>query len=979
MKDKMLFISSEIEKASSSKKDKNLKIAGYANTTAKDRAGDIVTANAWAKGVDNFRRNPVLLYQHKHDCPIGKVNKITVDKKGIFVEAAVSEAAESNHGIQTLIKDGALKSFSVGFKVKDGKYNREEDSMYITDVELLEISVVSVPCNQDSLFSVRKSFETDDDYTKFVDSFKSEESSTKEEKAAKIKAGITDLADGHYHTVEMDKKGDGVTTYASHMANHAHKIKDGVLEAADGHTHEISMVGVAVHDTVGPDSDADVSTRPLSPSEQESTNNDSAPKVHAEGHGQVLPVAEASSEDLEIEIKNEEEEILDIEGKEEEDEEDFDLDPNTPIPFLNLLSTETSQINNGDFVKYDNVRYKVTKIATAQSATFKFLEVDLQGKDCDNNVDVNADEIFVVNTWDMGSKFDIIIEDFGDVPETLIEDFNKYCNATEADLYKFKDSWKLEPQEQEKLNTLINIKLTPSSEWNALEQKFAHIYTQKIKALLELNTSEAQEDSNISLALKLHGYFKKENDTMAEQVVDTIDLTSSSAEKIEETTEQVIEEKAAPVAQVSEPEVAKLVEKTGKAVMKESDAAEKAQETGASYKKEIEELEELKSQISKYKDEVKALTETKMVYQESQRNTQQFSEKEMANAYLLAACMNKRDPFDTKMGSRMKAITSVDQFLSNFSSNIYTEMEQQLVIAPMFNRIAVDARNFRVPVADEDTDGDVAQFASGTFATGVGDTTNVPTSNQNTISAVTFTPHKFMATTQLAKDDEEDTVLPLLDFLRAAATRRLARAIDKSILRGRGNLTGFTAAPTNAITAGSGYASVMKGVTTLANDASLTATTGSGSDKVDPTDIASARGTLGKYGLQLGDQLVYLTTIEGYNNLVTTSDFRTVDKFGPNATYLTGSVGAVYGIPIQITEFLDNVGSTGNQIGALVYKPGFMIAERRGMEIESEYEPRQQVTAMYLSTRFDFKALTTNSSAALDSSKYSYACQVKTG
>ena len=126
MKDKMLFISSEIEKASLSKKDKSLTIAGYANTTAKDRSGDIVTADAWAKGVDNFRRNPVLLYQHKHDCPIGKVNKITVDKKGIFVEAGVSVAAEANHGIQTLIKDGALKSFSVGFKVKDGKYDAIE-------------------------------------------------------------------------------------------------------------------------------------------------------------------------------------------------------------------------------------------------------------------------------------------------------------------------------------------------------------------------------------------------------------------------------------------------------------------------------------------------------------------------------------------------------------------------------------------------------------------------------------------------------------------------------------------------------------------------------------------------------------------------------------------------------------------------------------------------------------------------------------
>ena len=979
MKDKMLFLHSEIEKASSSKKDKSLKIAGYANTTSKDRAGDIVTASAWAKGVDDFRRNPVLLYQHKHDCPIGKVNKITVDKKGIFVEAAVSDAAETNHGIQTLIKDGALKSFSVGFKVKDGKYNRDEDSMYITDVELLEISVVSVPCNQESLFSVRKSFETDDDYEKFVESFKSEETTSKDEKAAKIKAGITDLAEGHYHTVEMDKNMDGVTTYASHMANHAHKIKNGVLEAADGHTHEISMVGVAVHDTVGPDHDADVSERPLSPSEQESVSQDE-PKVHAEGHGQVLPVAEASIEEMEIEVKEEEgvEDIAEIKENEDEDEVEHDLDPNTQIPFLNLLATETSEIKNGDFVKYEKGRYKVTKIATAQSPTFKFLEVDLQGKDCDNNVDVDAANIFIVNTWDVGSKYDLIIDNFSDTSDGVIDDFAKYCNATEAELYRYKDSKELTPQEQEKFNTLINLKTTPSSEWTDSEQKLAQVYTQKIKALLELNTSEAHEDSNISLALKLHGYFKKENDTMAEQVVDTIDLSNAGAEKIE-TAEQAIEEKAAPAAQVSEPEVAKLVEETGKAIMKESDAAEKAQETGASIKRESEELEELKAQIAKYKDEVTALTQTKMVYQENQRNNHQFTEKEMANAFLLAHCMNKADVFDTKMGSRMKAITTVDQFLSNFSSNIYTEMEQQLVIAPMFNRIAVDARNFRVPVADEDTDGDVAQFASGTFATGVGDTTNVPTSNQHTISAVTFTPHKFMATTHLAKDEEEDTVLPLLDFLRAAATRRLARAIDKSVLRGRGNLTGFTAAPTNAITAGTGYASVMKGITTLANDASITATTGSGSDKADPSDIASARSSLGKYGLQLGDQLVYLTTIEGYNNLVTTSDFRTVDKFGPNATYLTGSVGAVYGIPIQITEFLDNVGSTGYQIGALVYKPGFMIAERRGMEIESEYEPRQQVTAMYLSTRFDFKALTTNSSAALDSSKYSYACQVKTG
>jgi len=296
----------------------------------------------------------------------------------------------------------------------------------------------------------------------------------------------------------------------------------------------------------------------------------------------------------------------------------------------------------------------------------------------------------------------------------------------------------------------------------------------------------------------------------------------------------------------------------------------------------------------------------------------------------------------------------------------------------MFERIAVDARNFRVPVADEDTAGDVAQFESGTFAQSISDATRVPTTRQNTISAVTFSPNKFMATTHLAKDEEEDVILPLLDFLRQSATRRLARAIDKGILRGDGALRGFNAAPTNAITAGSGYQCVFKGVVTLANDISgLRVASGGNSTKATPANIASARGKLKKYGLQLGNQLVFLTSVEGYNSLVSNSDFQTVDKFGPNATYLTGSLGAIYGIPVVITEFLDDVGSSGNEIGLLLYKPGFLIAERRGMEIESEYEPRQQVTAMYMSTRFDFKALTTNSDAALDATKYPYASVIR--
>ena len=894
MKDKTLYLNSSFETKAVKKGSKSLKIAGYANTITKDRAGDVVTAEAWAKGVENYRRNPVLLYQHKHDSPIGRVDKITVDKKGIFVEAAVSEAAERNQGIQTLIRDGALKSFSVGFRVKDGKYNREDDSMMITDVELMEISVVSVPCNQDSLFSIRKSFESDSDFEEFKKSF--EPASEDEVKMMRsIKAGITNVNEGHYHTVEMDNNGTGVTTYASHMSNHAHKVVNGIVMEAEGHTHDITMMGVPIHNM---ESEESVSERPLSPTEEEAMSNDKtetseAIEEKAETEMEVVIKEEA---EIEVEEKSEEvveekaessEEVMEEVEKEDDLEEEFEArDPNESIPMVNLLSADPESLQHGDLVNFNEKMYRVTKIATAQSPIFKFLEIDAQGKDCDNVLNVNADEL--------------------------------------------------------------------SSQSETKSQ-----------------TSE-DEVSNESLTKELHNNSDKENETMAEQVVDTIDIDNVAKEAAVE-----VKKEAAPAVQVSEPQVAELVEKTGEAIIKESDAQEKSDYTP----RESDELAALKAQMAQYQDQIAALQQTKMHYQEQSRNQAQFTEKEQANAVMLAKMMNKRDVFDTKLGAKMKAITTVDQFLSNFSSNIYTEMEQQLVVAPMFERVAVDARNFRVPVADEDTDGDVAMFASGTFATGIADATRVPTSNQNTISSVDFTPHKFMAATHLAKDEEEDTVLPLIDFLRAAATRRLARAIDKSILRGTGALTGFTASPTNAIVAGTGYASVIEGITNLTGDvgAGLTVDTGGANDKADPTDIAAARTKLGKYGLQLGNDLVYITSIEGYNNLVTTCDFQTVDKFGPNATYLTGSVGAVYGIPIAISEFLDNVGSSNNDLGVLIYKPGFMIAERRGIEIESEYEPRQQVTAMYMSTRIDFKALTTNSSAALDATKYSYAVTVEAG
>lgn len=137
-----------------------LKIVGYASTADTDRSGDVIIPEAWTKGgLANFQKNPILLFNHNYNQPIGRVTLLEVDAKGLRVEATISKSAGVSYG---LIKDGVLSTFSVGFMIKDADYNQVTDGYIIKDAELLEISVVSVPCNQEAVFSVSKSFNNDD-------------------------------------------------------------------------------------------------------------------------------------------------------------------------------------------------------------------------------------------------------------------------------------------------------------------------------------------------------------------------------------------------------------------------------------------------------------------------------------------------------------------------------------------------------------------------------------------------------------------------------------------------------------------------------------------------------------------------------------------------------------------------------------------------------------------------------------------------
>ena len=150
--------------------DGSVMIRGMASTADFDRAGDSISAEAWQKGgLKNFEKNPIILFNHDYDKPIGRATGLKSGPNGLELECKISKAAPAN--VAQLVKDGVLGAFSVGFRVKDADYIKETDGLMIKDAELFEVSVVSVPCNQSATFSLAKSFDSDAEYEEFKKTF----------------------------------------------------------------------------------------------------------------------------------------------------------------------------------------------------------------------------------------------------------------------------------------------------------------------------------------------------------------------------------------------------------------------------------------------------------------------------------------------------------------------------------------------------------------------------------------------------------------------------------------------------------------------------------------------------------------------------------------------------------------------------------------------------------------------------------------
>lgn len=119
-----------------------MRFAGYAAIFGRpDRGGDVVRAGAFERSLGRRRGAVPLLWQHDVNRPIGRIEYLKEDKRGLRVIARLSAGAAGREAA-ALLRDGAVAGLSFGYRVRAATGDRPRE---LTELDLVEISLVTLP------------------------------------------------------------------------------------------------------------------------------------------------------------------------------------------------------------------------------------------------------------------------------------------------------------------------------------------------------------------------------------------------------------------------------------------------------------------------------------------------------------------------------------------------------------------------------------------------------------------------------------------------------------------------------------------------------------------------------------------------------------------------------------------------------------------------------------------------------------------
>ena len=223
---------------------------------------------------------------------------------------------------------------------------------------------------------------------------------------------------------------------------------------------------------------------------------------------------------------------------------------------------------------------------------------------------------------------------------------------------------------------------------------------------------------------------------------------------------------------------------------------------------------------------------------------------------------------------------------------LWMDVNLRTLVAPLVSTFSMPSNPFDIP----------RQLGDVNFYPG---TENVATtSTALSTGKATLTAYELVGQVPYSFTLEEDAIIALLPEIRAGLVRNVAEVLDDMILNGDTTTTNNINADGATISA----SDAGKGHWLLGYDGIIhlplvdnTSQNNSHAAAVSDDMFNEIRAKLGKYGAR-PSELVWVMDVNTFIRAQSISQYRTMDKLGPNATLLTGMLGAVEGIPVIVSE-----------------------------------------------------------------------------
>ena len=312
----------------------------------------------------------------------------------------------------------------------------------------------------------------------------------------------------------------------------------------------------------------------------------------------------------------------------------------------------------------------------------------------------------------------------------------------------------------------------------------------------------------------------------------------------------------------------------------------------------------------------------------------------------------------TDLRRALDSTQNADFIPTQFSASLLDDVRLQLKVAALFQRLQLPRSPFTNPVKG-------ARQVAYLVGESTSDSSNkIPTSDPISKN-MTFTAVKFAVRNLFSDEFAEDSIVPVLPWVRSELVQAMADAEEDAIQNGDNASTHQHSDVTAANDRRKAYDGLLLHSGASAGAAAVDIGT------LSTANLRSIRKKMGRFGVD-SSNLAWVTSISGYIQMLSLTEVMTVDKYGAMATVLSGEMGKFDGAPIVVSEFSrQDLNATGTYDATTITKtnillvstPSFLIADFGAAKAESDRDIETQQTIVVTSRRTDFQQIHTPGSS----------------